>query len=315
MRSFLQYGSRARLGPAARPLLMGALTCGVLLVGAPAASAGHTESTMGTMCPHAAGLPVAGEAPAVAPPVRTAGTAPITTPQAAPAQPARPAAKPAAQAPSKAGSQAQAQRPATSQAQAQRPAAAQAQAQRPAVAQAPAQRQVALSKPDGRTVTAPTPTKAGAVTTAPRQVAGAGTTRAGQSRRESTTTAPRALSRPLDVVAAKTGPALVQDETLTERPTAGNVGVAQSGDSGLSETAMILLGLLVVSTIGAVGVVAARLRKRGAARTAPLPTLAEAREAAIEAELHAMIAQARTGVKQAPDQLGVAGDDCELSRR
>jgi len=297
---------------------MGALTCGVLLVGAPAASAGHTESTMGTMCPHAAGLPVAGEAPAVAPPVRTAGTAPITTPKAAPAQPARPAAKPAAQAPSKAGSQAQAQRPAASQAQAQRPAAAQAQAQRPAVAQAPAQRQVALSRSAGRTVTAPTPAKAGGVTTAPRQVPVAGTSRAQQSRGESInqqTTAPRALSRPLDVVAAKTGPALVQDETLTERPTAGNVGVAQSGDSGLSETAIILLGLLVVSTIGAVGVVAARLRKRGAARTAPLPTLAEAREAAIEAELQAMIAQARTGVKQAPDQLGVAGDDRELSRR
>ena len=146
------------------------------------------------------------------------------------------------------------------------------------------------------------------MTTAPRQVAGAGTTRAGQSRRESTTTAPRALSRPLDVVAAKTGPALVQDETLTQRPTAGNVDVAPSGGSGLSETAMILLGLLVVAAITAAGVLTARLRTRGAARTAPLPTRAEARAAAIEAELQAMIADARTGTKQAPDQLGIAGD-------
>ena len=122
MTSFLQYGSRARQGPGARPVFMGALACGVLLVGAPVASAGHSEMTNGTMCVHGSAV-AEGEGPVVAPPVRTEARTPVATPRAAPAQPARPAAKPAAQAPPKAGSQAQAQRPAASQAQAQRPAA------------------------------------------------------------------------------------------------------------------------------------------------------------------------------------------------
>ena len=153
------------------------------------------------------------------------------------------------------------------------------------------------------------------MTTAPRQAPVAGTSRAQRSRGESSTqqtVAQRAVSRPLDVVAA--GPALVQHETLAERPTAGNVDVAPSGDTGLSETVMILLGLFVASAIAAVGV-AARLLKRGAKRTAPPLTLAEAREAAIEAELQAMIAEARAGARPAPDGLDVAGDDREFSAK
>ena len=293
MSSFMQHRSRARHGPM-RPLFVGALTCGALLATAPNAVAHHLVMADGTMCPHAAGTPVPGEAAPTPGPERAASTAPIAAPSTAksvPSTPARPATKPASQGPSKGAAQTQAQRPASTQAQTQRPAAASAPAQRPA----------AVTKPAARVVTAPTPAQADGVRSTTRHTPVAQTR--GTSTKKPVTAKP-AVSRPTDKPVAKTETAPVQRATAV---------TTNADEDGSSATWFGLFGLLGVSLIGAFAVFMARRVKRVAVPAVPVMTPAEQRDAAMEAELQAMIVETKVRAVHAPDGLEDAGDDRRLS--
>lgn len=300
MSSFLQHRSRARHGPM-RPLLVGALTCGALLATAPGAVADHQVMADGTMCPHAAGTPVPGEAAPAPGPERAASTAPIAAPstaRSAPGTPARPATKPASQAPSKGAVQTQAQRPATTQ----------AQTQRPAVASAPAQRPAAVTKPAARVATIPTPAQADGVSSTTRKTPVAQTR--GTSTKKAVAAKP-AVSRSTDRPVAETSP--LQRAAAVDRPAAATVATTQADDAGSSATWFGLFGLLVVSLIGAFAVLIARRVKRAAVPAVPVMTPAAELEAAMEAELQAMIVETKARALHAPDGLEDAGDDRRLS--
>jgi hypothetical protein len=282
-----------------RPLFVGALTCGALLATAPAAGAHHLMMADGTMCPHAAGTPVPGEAAPVPGPERAASTAPITAPstaKSAPATPARPATKPASQGPSKGAAQAQAQRPATTQAQSQRPAAASAPAQRPA----------AVTKPAARVATVPTPAQADGVTGTTRRPEPVAQTRGTAAKR--TVAAKPAVSRSTDKPVAKTETSPPQRVVAVDRPAAGTTAAAKSEDAGSFATWVGLLGLFVASMIGALAVLVGRTKKRVAVRMEPVLTPAERKDAAIEAELQAMIVETKARDLHAPDCLDDAFD-------
>ena len=297
MSSFLQHRRRARHGPAMRPLFAGALTCGMLLATAPAAVANHMVMADGTMCPHAAGTPIPGEAAAVPGPVRTASTAPIAGPGAtasAPGKSARPATKPGSNGPSKGAAQTQAQRPATTQAQTQRPAAA----------SAPAQRPVAAVRPAARVVTAPTPAKAGGVTSTPSHR----TSVAHASKAREAVTAKHAVSRPTATPVAGTRAATQPRASAVDRPAAGS-DTAGTTDDGGSAAWFGLFGLLAVSLVGAIAVVAGLRARRAPVRAVPVLTPAEMKDAAMEAELQAMIVETKARALYAPDDLEEAGDD------
>lgn len=296
MTSFLQYGSLARPGPGIRPLVVGALTCGALLLPAAGAQANHMTMADGTMCPHAAGTPVAGESAPAPGPVRTASTAPIApaSPSTSAAQPGRTASKPGSQAPSqRAAAQAQAQRPATTQ------------AQRPATA--------AQSAPKAASVASPA--EVGGTTTAPRQVPVAEPSVVQQPRARGSKPGPARHqgSRP----AVKSMPADVSPVgrgAPVERPVAAPVVAPSPADSGFPVTAAILFGLLALcGGVVAVGVVARRLRAATAKRAASSSTFVESMDAGIEAELQAMISATRAHALRVPDGLEEVKDDREFS--
>lgn len=298
MSSFLQHRPRARHGPLVRPLFVGALTCGALLATAPAAVAHHMVMADGTMCPHAAGTPVPGEAAPTPIPERTASTAPLAAPstaKSAPSTPARPATKPASQGPSKGATQAQAQRPATTQAQSQRPAAASAPAQRPA----------AVTKPAAKVATVPTPAQADGVTGTTRRPEPVAQTR-GTAAKKSAPAKP-AVSRVADKPVATTSP--LQRAAAVDRPAAATVDTTKADDGGSSATWFGLLGLFGVSLIGVLAVVAGRRARRAPVPAVPAMTPAEEeRDAAMEAELQAMIVETKARALDAPDCLEDAFD-------
>ena len=296
MNSFLQYGS-FRASPAFRPVVIGALTCGALMVSAGAAQADHRMAD-GTLCPHAAGTLAPGEAPAAPTVERAASTAPVGAVSAAPAPAARPAAKPAVKS--------QVQRPA-SQAQAQRPAASQAQAQRPAAVS-----QLAVSK---ARVSVPAQAKAQAAVPAQRQAPAAKPSAAQQPKAAAgkRTAAKQQIARPA-VQPVAVMPEITTDRRgAIERPTA-TAAAATPADSGVSVSTAMLAGLLGLFGMIVAGVIVARRRGVRAATVAPAPHLDESREAAIEAELQAMIAETRARAMHAPDDLDELHEDRELTQ-
>jgi hypothetical protein len=113
------------------------------------------------------------------------------------------------------------------------------------------------------------------------------------------------------------GPVVTPDVTMDasspiERPTA-SPATATAADSGASVATAMLAALLGLSGIVAGGLIAMRRRVVRARSTAPLPTLAEVREAAIEAELQEIIAESRArALRPAAD--GDESDHAELSR-
>lgn len=280
MTSFLQYGSQTRTRAPFRPIVIGALTCGALMMSAGPAQANHRMAD-GTLCPHANGELAPGETPAAAGPTRAATSGPIggTTRSAAPA--ARPAAKPATKAP--------AQRPA-SQAQAQQPAASQAQAQRPATASQPA------------TI------KTNAPATAQRQVpvARPSVVQQPQAKKSTRSSASRPASRP----AVEPTVATVRSGVPVERPAAYTIASADRADAGSSFPTTLLLSLLALAGIFGAGVVAVRSRLRRVKDTGATPTFVESMDAAIEAELQAIISE--TAARMPAAEETVEDEDLEL---
>lgn len=296
MNSFLHYGSAMKASPAFRPVVIGALTCGALMVSAGAAQANHRMAD-GTLCPHAAGTLAPGEAPAAPTVERAASSAPVGAVSAAPAPAARPAVKPAAKAP--------VQRPAV-QTQAQRPAASQAQAQRPAAVSQPA-----VSK---ARVSVPVQNKAQAAVPAQRQAPAAKPSTAQQPKAAGgkRTAAKQQVSRP----AAQ--PVVVMPEITTdrrgaiERPTASAAAPAPA-DSGVSVSTAMLAGLLGLFGIIVAGVVAARRRVVNATVPTAAPALDDPMDA-IEAELQEIIVETRARSLRAPVELDEADEGRELSQ-
>lgn len=296
MNSFLQYGS-LRASPAFRPIVIGALTCGALMVSAGAAQADHRMAD-GTLCPHAAGTLAPGEAPAAPTVERAASTAPVGAASAAPVPAARPAAKPSVKS--------QVQRPA-SQAQAQRPAASQAQAQRPAAVSQPA-----VSK---ARVSVPVQAKAQAAVPAQRQAPAAKPSAAQQPKAAAAkrTAAKQQVSRPAAQPVAVMPEITTDRRGAIERPTA-TAAAAVPADSGISVSTAMLTGLLGLFGIIVAGVVAARRRGVREPIVASVPRIDDSREAAIEAELQAMIAETRARALHAPDDLDMPHEDRELTQ-
>jgi len=297
MISFLQYGSSMRASPAFRPAVIGALTCGALMVSAGAAQADHRMAD-GTLCPHAAGTLAPGEAPAAPTAERAASSAPVGTVNRASAPAARPAAKPAVKTP--------VQRPAV-QTQVQRPAASQAQAQRPAAVSQPAVSNARVSVPAQAKAQATSPAQRQAPVAKPsaRQQPKAAAGKRGVAKQQ--------VSRP----AAQ--PVAVMPEITTDRrgaivrPTA-TAAPAAPAEAGVSVSTAMLAGLLGLFGIIVAGVIAARRRVVEAATVAPAPSLEESREAAIEAELQAMIAETRARALHAPDGLDEPHEDREFTQ-
>ncbi|HEV2059781.1 MAG TPA: hypothetical protein VGR11_10510 [Solirubrobacteraceae bacterium] len=288
MSSFLQYGSIARPGPAFRPVVIGALTCGALMVSAGPAQAGHVKMADGTLCPHAAGTLAPGETKAAPTVERAASSGPIgaSTPAPRAAAP-RPAAKPAAKAPvQRPAAQAQAQRPASSQAQAQRPAVAAQSAVSKARVAVPAQRQAAVAKPSR----AKQPQAATSQRSASKQQ----------------------VSSPA-VKPAVTAEITTDRRSAIERPTA-TPATAGPADSGASVPVAILAGLFALFAIIVAGIVAVRRRVVRVKSVAPAPTFAESMDAAIEAELQEIIVETRARALQAPAGLEDEHDDREVSQ-
>lgn len=297
MSSFLQYGS-VRPRAVFRPAVIGALTCSALMVSAGAAQAEHRMAD-GTLCPHAAGTLAPGES--VAPPTleRAAQSGPVGAATAAPKAPAaRPAVKPAAKAP--------VQRPAV-QAQAQRPAASQAQAQRPAAASQPAVSQARVTVPAQRKAQASVPAQRQAPVAKP---SGAQQPKAASGDR---TAAKQQVSRP--AVQPVVIPEITTDvRGAIERPTA-SAAAASPADSGVSVSTATLAGLLgLFGFVVAAMVAVVRRRAVPAESAAPMPSLDESLEAAIEAELQEIIVETRARALRAPAELDEAHEDRELSQ-
>jgi hypothetical protein len=273
-----------------KPLVVGALACGAVLVTAPGAMASHVMAN-GMLCPHAAGDPVPGEAAPTVNPSGSASSAPLAAPGSAQSAPAKPAAKPSSQPKAQQpASQAQAQRPATSQ------ATAQSQAQRPAIASVPA----------SRTATVPVPGKTRSTTPAPRQV---------------------------PIVAAVQTPALKAERPVAERLTVpaapdplrlarggdvnpiASLAVVDAGQPASPSLGTLLLALLaLVGTVAVATLVLVKRRMVRDARSAAVSlTFAERMDAAIEAELQAMILETRERMLPTPDHLEDVDDSRELS--
>jgi hypothetical protein len=279
---------RARHGSHVRPLVVGALACGALLTIAPGAQANHRMAN-GMLCPHAAGEPVAGEGPATVNPGNVASSAPIAA--------ARPAAAPSAQPQTNPAQPATAQRPA-SHAQAQRPATSQAQAQGPAQAQRPAPKVVASPQPaTARTITRQLPVA---------HVSAAAKPRATVAERKPAAT--RAVQRPAvhpDSMRAAQPAAVATAATAASPAAAGALGIASA-----------LLALLVLGAIGVASWALAMSRRRvtrdDVAPAVRALTFAEQRDAAIEAELQAMIADTRARALRSPDVVDDVDDRRKL---
>lgn len=298
MRSFLHEGS-GRYGPGMRPLLAGVLTCGALLVPVSGAAANHMVTANGTMCPHAAGEPVAGETIAPPGPVHAASSGPIApaVPKAAPSGGNASPSKPASQAPSqRAQTQAQAQQGASSQSQSQRPAST--QAQRPTVAVKPVPRVAAP---------APAPARTDDVSGAPRPVPVARPAVTVQPRAQHAVKRQVAKQAPRPAVTPTAVAPLTIDWPAVEP-------VVVSADAPV--TPVYALGLLGLVALGAIGIAAAFVRRRSvlaAKRAASSLSFVEEMDALIEAELQEMIAAATPRADLAPGELDVAGDERELS--
>ena len=296
MSSFLQFGS-VRPRAVLRPVVIGALTCSALMVSAGAAQADHRMAD-GTLCPHATGALAPGES--VAPPTveRAATSGPIGAAKAAPAPAARPAVKPAAKAP--------VQRPAV-QAQVQKPAGAQAQAQRPATASQPAVSQARVAVPAQRKAQASVPAQRQAPVAKP---SGVQQPKAASGER---TAAKQQVSRPA------VQPVVIPEVTIDargaiERPTA-SAAVASPADSGVSVSTATLAGLLgLFGFVVAAAVAIVRRRSVPATSAAPMPSLDESLEAAIEAELQEIIVETRARALRAPAELDAEHEGRELSQ-
>ena len=100
--------------------------------------------------------------------------------------------------------------------------------------------------------------------------------------------------------------------SASERPTAAAV-TASPADSGGSVSTVALAVLLGMCGILIAGVVAVRRRVVRVQGSAPVPTLAEAADAAIEAELQQIIAETKARTLPAPAVLDEEGDDREFS--
>jgi hypothetical protein len=125
-----------------------------------------------------------------------------------------------------------------------------------------------------------------------------------------TVAAKPAVSRSTDEPVATTEAASpLQHAAAVDRPAAGTTDVATSEDIGSFATLMGLFGLLVASMIGALAVLVGRAKQRVAVRVVPVLTPTEVKDAAIEAELQAMIVETKAHGLFAPDALEDAGDD------
>jgi hypothetical protein len=276
MSPFLQSGPGSN--PAFRPVVIGVLTCGALMMSAGAAQADHRMAD-GTLCPHAAGTLAPGELPAAPTIERAASSAPIgaaSSTRSAPA--AKPAAKPATKPP--------VQRPAV-QAQAQRPAASHAQAQRPAAASQPAVSNARVATPVRSAASAERQAPVARPSGVQQPKAAAGTHR----------TVKQPVAQP--VVEPAVIPDVTIDQRGVERPTA-SAAAARPADSGGAISSAALAGLLGLFGIAVAGMVAVRRRVVRVRVAASTPSLETSRDAAIEAELQEIIAEARVRALRAP---------------
>ena len=263
-----------------KPLVVGALACGAVLMTAPAAMAHHPMAN-GMLCPHAAGDPIPGESAPPPAPSGAASTAPIAAAGSAKSVPAKPAAKPSVQPKAQQpASQAQAQRPATSQ------ATAQSQAQRPAVASVPASRTAAVPVPAKKTRS---------TTPAPRQVPIVAAVRTPALKAE------RPVAQRLTVPAAADPLRLARGG---DADPIASLAVVDAGQPASSSLGTLLLALLALAGMGVVAtlVLVKRRMARDARSAAVSLTFAEEMDAAIEAELQAMILASRVRMLRMPDQ-------------
>lgn len=283
MSPLIEDRSPAWHGPGVRPLVVGALACGALLMSAPAALAKHSMPN-GTLCPHAAGEPVPGEAAPGPVPTSSTSAAPLAAARSSAPPATKPAAKPSPQAKAqKPASQAQAQQPATSQAQAQRPA--QAQVQRPAVASRPAAAPVTARASSPATVARPVPVARSAK-------AGAGKARTAAKR---TAPAHQTAQRPA-VHPDNLRPAAPR----VTNPTVSSVDAGQPASPAIGTLLLALLALGGIATVAAMALIRRRTAT-DAERIVGSPTSLDERDAAIEAELQAMISETRARAPRLPD--------------
>ena len=280
MNALQQDRSPRRRAPGAKPLLVGALACGALLVTAPGAMANHVMAN-GMLCPHAS-EPVPGGGPATVNPSAAPNTAPLAAAGAAvrPSTPAKPSPQAKAQKPAP---QAQAPRPATTQAQVQ------AQVQRPVVASAPASTAAAVAMP----------VQVAGTKAAPRHAAVAAAVLR-------TVKAERPVARSMNPVSA--------DPLRLARSGAVDpierLGAVDGGQPPSAPLGTLLLALLALGGMGvAVALVAVRRRMARDMRDAALALpLHDEMDAAAEAELQEMILQTRARMMRVADGLE-DGDD------
>lgn len=277
MNALQQDRSPLRHVSGAKPLLVGVLACGALLVTAPSAMAYHVMAN-GMMCPHAAGEAVPGEAPPTVNPSAAPNAAPIGAATATAKPTSRPAAKPSVQP--------KAQQPAT-QAQAQQPAQAQAQAQ------SQAQRPAVASAPATRAAMAPVPVKTRSTTTVRRQVPVAvQTLRTVKAERP---VAERMNPLSADPLRLARGGAVDPIERM------GAVDAGQPASPALGTLLLALLALAGMGVAAALVIVGRRMARDARSAAIALPFVDETD--AVEAELQEMILEARTRTLLAPEGL------------
>lgn len=269
MTSLPDYQCQASRGRRTAPLWVGVAVCGAMFVPVGSAYATHQVMADGTMCPHAKGELAPGEQPASQGPARAAAAGPLAAPgrSAAPAPAARPAVRPAA-------------KPA-----AQRPAQTQAQSGASSV-------ESSASARTGSTV------KVGANASAPRQIAVARPSRAGepQARRAGRSGPATTVRRPTVPASVKgfeppaSGPLPAPLATSITRPDGG-----VASERTIPAALVAGLGLLVLGGLAAATALYRRRRGSGAAEliAQPMAPVAPAvLDDPVEAELQEIIAEA-----------------------
>jgi hypothetical protein len=246
---------------------------------------GDMQSSNGMLCPHAAGNPVPGEAAPVPGPVRAAARGPIApaTTSGPPAKTSPPAAK--------SGGTGQSQGAASQ---------AKAQAQRPATASQGATTAVSVTNA----------ASARATVAAPRH-GGAAASRPPVQRPERTAAKPRSVHRSVTPHRPTVG---LTRGVAAERPAASPAVATKSTErSNPSATLAALFGLLGLAGVAALVVLSRRRGIRDVRHAAPARSFAHDTDAAIEAELQAMIAAASASPAATATGLEPSNDDREPS--
>lgn len=270
MTSFSPQAAAERSRGSTRWRAAAALTCGMVLVPAAPAAAGHQRMSDGTLCPHAAEAAAAPAQPGQpAQPTRASSTAPLRSPGSTPASGGGQASRPASRAPA----QRAVSRPAT-QVQAQQPASTASRTGSASEGSVAAVSTTAVaSKAQGKRAVGATP-RAGK----PRARRAA--RRAGSDRVP--VPSPRAKMEIID------RPVTGTSAELSALP----APAVEAGRGVVPSPLAVGLGMLAIAALGAAIVLHRRRRDGMAASTATDPSAPSDRDALIEAELHEMIAEA-----------------------